>query len=328
MKLSNIVFIATLITLITSISGCKGQSANQVIRIGHTLDTKHSVHLALVHMAEKLAEYSNGEMSIKLYPNGQLGSEREMVELLQIGSLAMTKVSAATLEGFVDDMKVFGLPYVFVSTDHRWQVLDSDIGHDILASVQSSHLVGLGYMDAGSRSFYTCENQVTEPKDIIGKKIRVMSSQNAVNMVTAFGGAATPMSWGELYAALQQKVVDGAENNLPSYYSSRHYEVCKNFSLNEHTAIPDVVVASEHVFNSLNTQQQTWLRMAMNDAVIMQKKLWLQAENEALAEIKKAGVTVITPDKKPFMQLVKPIHEQYKHTKVGEYVERIQQLAP
>lgn len=309
------------------VMGCQGQSAKEVIRVGHTLDTKHSVHQALELMAERLEHYSNGEMSLKIYANGQLGSERQMVELLQIGSLAMTKVSAATLEGFVDDMKIFGLPYVFQSRDHRWQVLGGDIGQEILSSVEKSNLVGLGYMDAGSRSFYTCESQVQIPTDVEGKKIRVMGSQNAVNMISAFGGAATPLSFGELYAALQQGVVDGAENNPPSYYSSRHYEVCKHYTLNEHTSIPDVIVASQHIFESLNEQQQEWLMKAMNDGIDMQKRLWEQAENDALTAVQAAGVTVVEPDKTPFIELVTPLHDEHNGTAIGDYLSRIKALA-
>ena len=309
------------------LSAC-GEKNNQVVlRVGHTLDTKHSVHKALEHMAERLNVYSNGSMEIKLYPSGQLGSERQMVELLQIGSLAMTKVSAATLEGFADDMRVFGVPYVFQSKDHLWQVLGGDVGNEILSSITASHLVGLGYMDAGSRSFYVCDKSVNTPADVVGKKIRVMNSQNAVKMVGAYGGAATPLSWGELYAALQQGVVDGAENNPPSFHLSRHYEVCKFYSINEHTSIPDVVVASKHIYDSLTEQQKVWLNQAMADAVVKQKQLWHAAEEFALSEVTKAGVVVTYPDKAPFIEAVKPIHAQYKGSKIGQYIERIGAMA-
>lgn len=317
----------SIFALIMTLSGCQQAEKGKVLRVGHTLDTSHSVHIALEHMANRLHHYSNGTMSLNIYPNGSLGSEREMVELLQIGSLAMTKVSAATLEGFVNDMKLFGLPYVFRSRGHRWQVLSGNVGTQILKSTEQSNLVGLGYMDAGSRSFYTCNAQVNKPDDIAGKKIRVMSSQNAVNMVNAYGGSPTPLSWGELYAALQQGVVDGAENNPPSFYSSRHYEVCKYYTLNEHTSIPDVVVASQHIYQSLNNQQQKWLSRAMNDAVNMQKKLWFQAEQDALTAVKAAGVSIVYPEKQPFMNLVMALHEPFNGTKIGEYLQQIKQVS-
>lgn len=305
------------------LQGCGTEEKQQVLRVGHTLDSSHVVHKSLEYMSERLSHYSNGEMALKLYPNGQLGSEREMVELLQIGSLAMTKVSAAAMEGFVADMQVFSLPYIFRSRDHRWNVLQGEVGNDILASIEQAHLTGLGFFDAGSRSFYTCSEMVQSPAQVVGKKIRVMNSQTAVKMIDAFGGAATPISWGELYAALQQGVVDGAENNPPSYYSSRHYEICKNYSLNEHTSVPDIIIASKYLFESLNSQQQTWLTQAMNDATEFQKSQWLAAENHALSEMQKQGVTVIYPDKTPFFEAVKPFHQSYQGTLVGDYLTRI-----
>ncbi len=277
----------------------------------------------MLFMSERLEHHSNGAMNLKLYPSGQLGSERELVELLQIGSLAMTKVSAATLEGFVDDMRLFGLPYVFSSRDQRLAVLESDIGKDILNSLNYARLQGLGYFDAGSRSFYTCKKSVQKPSDVEGSKIRVMNSLNAVKMVEAFGGAATPISWGELYAALQQGVVDGAENNPPSFYLSRHYEICPNYTLNEHTSIPDVIIMSQHIFDNLTETQRGWLKLAMADAAKKQGEMWLAAENEALAAVKEAGVTVTYPDKAPFIAAVKHLHAKYDDSIVGEYLKRI-----
>jgi len=304
---------------------CTPSNKALILRVGHTLDTEHAVHKSLIYMNERLLDYSRGDMSLKLYANGQLGSEREMVELLQIGSLAMTKVSAAAMEGFVPQMKVFSLPYIFTDREHRWRVLQGEVGVDILKTVENAHLTGLGYFDAGSRSFYTCKGMVHSPQDIEGKKIRVMSSQTAIKMVDAFGGAATPISWGELYAALQQGVVDGAENNPPSYYLSHHYEICPFYSLNEHTSVPDVIIASKHIFDSLNLQQQQWLMFAMKDAVEYQKSLWLESESIALTAVKSAGVEVIYPDKKPFFKAVIPFHATYKNTPVGMLLKRIQQ---
>ncbi|AWB66096.1 TRAP transporter substrate-binding protein DctP [Saccharobesus litoralis] len=312
-----------LIGLTWLIVGCMDGGDKVVLRMGHTLDTEHSVHKAMVHMAQRLAHYSNGTMEIIIYPSAQLGNEREMVELLQIGSLAMAKVSAATIEGFVPEMKVFSLPYIFQSRDHRWSVLNSDIGKSLLYEAQKAHLVGLGFYDAGSRSFYMTDTKVETPKDLISKKIRVMESQTAVRMVEAFGGAATPISFGELYAALQQGVVDGAENNPPSFYLSRHYEISQYYILNEHTSVPDVVMGSKHIYDNLTAQQKQWLELAMADSVELQKELWRAGELEALAEVKKAGVEVIYPDKAPFVNAVKDFHASFKGTRIGNYLERI-----
>ncbi|WP_111979385.1 TRAP transporter substrate-binding protein [Algibacillus agarilyticus] len=309
--------------LLTGLNACGGNNEKVVLRMGHTLDTEHSVHKAMLHLAERLALYSDGQMEMLIYPSAQLGSEREMVELLQIGSLAMTKVSAAAIEGFVPEMKVYSLPYIFTDREHRWDVLQSSIGQALLKETEAAHLVGLGYYDSGSRSFYMTDTEVHTPKDLISKKIRVMESQTAVKMINAFGGAATPISFGELYAALQQGVVDGAENNPPSFYLSRHYEICRYYILDEHTSVPDVVLASKHIMEGLTAQQRAWLDAAVADSVELQKTLWLEAEQHALSEVKAAGVEIIYPDKAPFVDAVTEFHASFKGTKVGVYLEQI-----
>lgn len=315
-----------LMCLLIGLSACAEKDDTVVLRIGHSLDVEHSVHKAMAHMGERLALYSDNTMQIKLYPSAQLGSEREMLELLQIGSLAMTKVSAAAIEGFVPEMKLYGVPYLFRDNDHRWQVLESEIGKQLLDYTQKAHLVGLGYYDAGSRSFYTTERKVKTPEDLPGLKIRVMQSPSAVAMVNTMGGTATPISFGELYAALQQGVVDGAENNPPSFFLSRHYEISKYYVLDEHTSVPDVVIASKHIFDNLTPQQQTWLQMAVDDSIVLQKKLWKELEERSLREVKAAGVEVIYPDKQPFVDALAPLYESYEGTAIGDYIERIRNV--
>ena len=316
-----------LFAMLFVLSGCKQQDDTVVLRIGHALDEQHSVHKAMAYMGERLALYSDNKMQIVLYPSAQLGSEREMLELLQIGSLAMTKVSAAAIEGFVPEMKIYGVPYLFKDNDHRWAVLQGDVGKRILESVDKAHLKGMGYYDAGSRSFYTTEQRVEVPADLQGQKIRVMQSPSAVSMVNTMGGTATPISFGELYSALQQGVVDGAENNPPSFFLSRHYEISKYYVLDEHTAVPDVIVASKHIFDNLTEQQQQWLQQAFDDSVKLQKTLWKELEERSLEEVKKAGVEVIYPDKQPFVDSVQSLYQEYEGTVIGGFINEIQAMA-
>lgn len=296
------------------------------LTLGHTLDTRHVVHIAMEHMAEKLAEYSNGTMIIEIYPGGQLGSEREMIELLQIGSLSMTKVSASPLEGFVPEMKIFSIPYLFRDRSHFWKVLDSDIGQNLLKKTDAVRLKGMAYYDAGSRSFYTSAAPIRTPDDLIGKKIRVLNSPTAMAMVKSLGGAAAPIAWGELYAALQQGVVDGAENNPPSYYLSRHYETARYYTLDEHTFVPDIIIASLPVWDSLNKEQQAWLQQAMDDSVIFQKSLWQKASDDALAAVIAEGVEVIYPDKQAFRDKVVEFHASYDGTVVAQQIKLIKSM--
>lgn len=317
---------AVIATLAAFLGGCGSQDDVTVLKLAHALDTSHSVHKGMVHMAEQLDEYSGGKMRIDIYPSGQLGAERESVELLQIGSLAMTKVSTAPLEAFVPSMKVFGIPYLFNDRDHYFRVLDSEIGKSLLESTEVTRVRGLGYYDSGSRSFYTKDTPIRSPADLAGLKIRVMQSQTAVQMVSALGGSPTPISFGEIYTALQQGVVDGAENNAPSFYLSGHYETAKYYSLDEHTAVPDILLISTHIWYSLTDQERQWLQAAVDDSVVYQRELWKQSTEDALAAVKEAGVEVIYPDKAPFQAAVADMKASFEGTEIGELIRAIEEM--
>jgi TRAP-type C4-dicarboxylate transport system substrate-binding protein len=194
--------------------------------------------------------------------------------------------------------------------------LDGPIRQQLLNEGEQYWLKGLGYYDAGSRSFYTKDKPVNTPDDLEGQKIRVMESVTAMDMVSSLGGSPTPISWGELYTALQQGVVDGAENNPPSFYLSRHYEVAKYYTLDEHTVLPDVLLAGTYLWDKLMPEEQGWLKQAVDASVVYQRKLWLEAENEALEAVQKAGVTIIRPDKTLFSEKIKDSFEKYKEDKM------------
>jgi len=278
-------------------------------------------------MAKRVSEISEGKMEIKIYPGGQLGPERTCVELLQIGSLDMTKVSTAVMEGFVPTYRVLGLPYMFRDKEHAYKVLDGEIGKDLLLEGTDYWLRGLCFYDAGSRSFYTKEQPVNSPDDLKGLKIRVMKSNTAVQMVRALGGSPTPISWGELYTALQGGVVDGAENNPPSFYLSHHYEVCKYYSLNEHTTVPDILLISTHTWNKLTSKEKEWIDQAVKESVVLQRKLWEESEKEALKAVSEAGVKIIYPDKKLFAEKVEKLTDNYKsNKKLYSYIQRIRSV--
>ncbi len=305
-----------LLILILFIAQCSGAKETKVLKLAHGLDTGHPVHLGMEYMAKRLAEKSGGKLAIQIYPSAQLGGERECIELLQIGSLAITKVSAATMENFAPNFRVLGLPYLFKDREHLFRVLNGDIGERLLKEGEDFRLMGLCYYDAGSRSFYTKDAPVNSPDDLVGKKIRVMKSATAVNMVNALGGSPTPISFGELYSALQQGVVDGAENNPPSFFFSRHYEVCKYYSLDEHTSVPDVLLVSLTWWNELSAQEKKWLKEAALESVPVQRKLWSDSEEESLKAVEAEGVTITRPDKSLFAEKSAPLLEAYKDDKV------------
>ena len=293
------------------VASCAKLTETKSLKLAHGLDTNHPVHKGMVYMAERVKEKSHGKLKIEIYPSQQLGTERQNLELLQIGSLAMTKVSAAVLENFAPSIQVFSLPYIFRDKTHAYKVLDGPLGKKLLLQGEKFWLRGLTYFDAGYRSFYSKE-PIRTPDDLKGKKIRVQESVTAMNLVRSLGGAPTPISWGELYTALQQGVVDGAENNPPSFYLSRHYEVCKYYTLNEHTAVPDILVISTVAWNRLNEQEQNWLQEAADEAKFYQRKLWEEAEAKAFEEVQKAGVEIIHPDKSLFAEKTRPMLDEYK----------------
>lgn len=313
-----------LILLIMLLIGCNSNSSKRIIRLGHGLDVTHSVHKAMVKADGYLNELSGGEMRIQIYPNQQLGSERECLELLQIGSLDMAKVSGAVMENFAPKLKIFGLPFLFNNKEHLFKVLDGPIGKELLNEGYDFWLKGIGYYDSGSRSFYTRDRPVENPKDLEGLKIRVQESATAFEMVKRLGGSPTPISWGELYTAIQQGVIDGAENNPPSFYLSRHYEVCKYYIVDEHTMIPDILLVSTHLWNRMSSQEQQWLQKAIDLSVPYQRELWIKSENESLKAVIDAGVVVSYPEKLAFQEATLPMLESFKQDpEIAELIERI-----
>ncbi|NNM06399.1 MAG: TRAP transporter substrate-binding protein [Gemmatimonadetes bacterium] len=311
---------------VIALAGCRPDEGGRVLKLAHALDTSHPVHLAMVHMADRADELSGGRMRIEIHPSGQLGEERELIEMLQIGSIAMTKVSASPLESFVPEMGIFSIPYLFRDQDHLWQVVDGDIGRKLLAAGVDYNLRGLGYYDAGPRSFYTTNTPVRTPNDLAGLKIRVQQSNTSVRMVRVLGGSATPIDWGELYSALQQGVVDGAENNPPSFFLSRHYEVCRYYTLDEHTWVPDVLLISTHVWDDLTLQEREWLQEAADASVTEQRRLWRESTLESLDRVRAAGVEIIRPDKEAFRRAAEPMFEDYRGTPTYELLQAIQEV--
>lgn len=315
-------------SLILLLGACNKVKKAKEIKLAHGLNVDHPVHKAMEFMAERIDEKSGGELKIKVYPSQQLGTERECLELLQIGSLGMTKVSAAVLENFTPSIRVFSLPYLFRNDEHYLKVLRGEIGRELLLQSQEFWLRGLTYYDSGKRSFYTKDRPIRKPGDLQGLKIRVQESVMAIELIQTLGGSPTPISWGELYTALQQGVVDGAENNSPSFFSSRHYEVCNFYSIDQHTAIPDLLLISTIWWNKLSSQEQQWLQEAADESSVYQFKIWKEAEKEAMKAVKEAGVEIIYPEKEPFIEKVESLYQSYKNQdpELYELARRIQEV--
>jgi tripartite ATP-independent transporter DctP family solute receptor len=308
------------------LSSCQRKRDFQILKLAHGLDTEHPVHKAMVFMAQRVKEKSAGRVRIDIYPSEQLGNERELIEQLQVGAISMAKASSSPIEGFIPKMRVFGLPYLFHDSNHFWNVLTGPIGKEILAAGEPVGLKGLCFYDAGARSFYTRDKLIESPADLKGMKIRVQKSEMAIKMIKAMGGSATPIDWGELYTSLQQGVVDGAENNPPSFYSSMHYEVCRYYILDEHTRCPDVLMISTFVWNKLSPEFQRILQESADESVIYQRQLWDRKEKESLDAVEKAGVIITHPDKAPFREATKSLWEEFENTEIGHIARQITEV--
>jgi len=303
-----------------------GSTSRKVLKLGHSLDTAHPVHKAMEFMKQRIEELSGGEVTVDIYPSSVLGSETQCIEQLQNGSLAMTKTSAAAMENFIPAMSVYGLPYVFRDSDHYWNVLNGDVGKRLLKQGEAKFLRGLCYYDGGSRNFYTKETPIRTPDDLKGLKIRVMNSKTAIDMVKAMGGSPTPIAWGELYSALAQGTVDGAENNPPSFTSNKHYEVCKHFTLDGHTRIPDMLLISSKIWKKLDPQVQAWVQQAADESVDFQRKLWEEKTLESLEQAKAEDVTDHEVDTAAFAAKVAPMLAGVENPEVRELLKKIAEV--
>ena len=319
-------FIATAIVALairTSGTSRGGSGDVRVLRLGHGLSADHPVHQAMVHMADRLKELSGGTLDLQIYPGGMIGSEDECFKQAQNAQIEFAKCSAAVLDGSVPEFQVVGAPFLFRDSDHFWAVMNGEIGKSLLKKIDG--LMGICYFDAGARSVYSTKKPVRSAGDMKGLKIRTQKSSIAMESMEALGASPTPISWGELYTALSQGTVDAAENNIPSFVTGRHFEVCKYFAFTEHQRVPDVLVMSGKIWESLTPEQQGWIEQAAAEANAFQREAWRKSEeaNEEIA--REAGVEFIKIDRAPFIELSKPVYEKFS-PELRELAERIKEV--
>lgn len=296
--------------------GCtKSKVDDDVIfmRLAHNMAEDHPIHTSLAEFEKLVEEKSNGEINIEIYPNGILGSEREVIELTQTGAIDIAKVSTGALESFNKQYTAFGIPYVFDGLEHYYEVMDNrEIMDELYESTSESGFMGLTYYDSGVRSLYTKNKPIMHPDDLKGLKIRVMQSPTAIRMIELLGGAATPMSFGEVYTGLQQGVIDGAESNETALTTNKHGEVAKDFSYNEHTIVPDLTIMNSKLYSSLSDDHKDIIKEAALESTEFHKVIWNESIETAKKEAQAMGVNFHYPDKKPFQEAVMPLHEEFK----------------
>lgn len=277
-------------------------------------------------MGQKLEEATGGRLCIEVFHSAQLGEEKDSIEQTQFGVIDLDRVSLGPFNNIIPETQVPSLPYIFRSVDHMHKVMDGPIGEEILAAFSEHDLIGLAFYDGGSRSFYNSQKPITSVEDLEGMKFRVMQSDLFVDMVGALGANATPLPYGEVYSSIQTGVIDGAENNWPSYDSSGHFEVAKYYTLDQHLIVPEVLVMSKKTFDGLSPEDQAAVRQAAKDSVPAMREMWAAREKESEDKIRAAGVEIVSDiDKTPFIEAMVPVYEKYVTSdKLKDLVARIQ----
>jgi tripartite ATP-independent transporter DctP family solute receptor len=281
---------------------------------------------AVENMGKKLSKATNGKLSVAMYPSMQLGGEKEAIEQAQVGAIAFARVSVGALGPVVDDLNVFNLPYVFRNTAHAQKVMDGEIGKELLDKVTNSGkgIVGLCWMDAGARSFYDTKHPIKTMADLKGLKVRVMGNPMFVEMANSMGANGIAMGYDQVFTSLQTGVIDGAENNPPSFVFDNHYQVAKYYTLDEHLIVPEMLVMSKKTWDALSPADQALVKKLSREAQLEERTLWEQYEKAAMDKAKAAGIEVITvSDKKAFQDAVKPVWDKYG-PKYADMIKRIQ----
>ena len=289
-------------------------NAETVLRSSDTHPDGYPTVEAVKYMGDLLKQRTDGRYSIEVYHSAQLGEEKDTIEQTQSGVIDLDRVSMGPFNGIVPETAVPSLPYMFRSVEHMRHVMDGPIGDEILKAFEAHNLVGLAFYDSGARSFYNTKKDITSMADMKGMKFRVIQSDVFVDMVNALGANATPMAYGEVYSALQTGVIDGAENNWPSFESAKHYEVAKHYTLDEHQIVPEVLVMSKASWDKLSPEDQAIVRQAAKDSVVKMRELWDAQEKKSRDIVEKAGVKVSGIDKQPLIDAMKPVYDKYLST--------------
>ena len=299
-------------------------SAQTVLRSSDTHPDGYPTVEAVKYFGELVKERTAGRYAVELYHSAQLGEEKDTIEQVRAGVIDLNRISMAPFNGLIPETTVPSLPYIFRSEDHMHKVMDGAVGDQIAAAFDQVGLVLLAFYDGGARSFYNSKKPINSLADLAGMKFRVIQSDIFVDMVAALGANATPMPYGEVYSAIETGVIDGAENNFPSYDTAKHAEVAKFYSLDEHTLVPEAFVMAKSSWDKLTPEDQAIFKAAAKESVARQRELWTAKVKESRAKVEAAGSQITTPDKQPFIDAMGPVYEKHvKDDKLKAMVEAI-----
>ncbi|MFD1880469.1 TRAP transporter substrate-binding protein [Paracoccus pacificus] len=302
--------------LATAAGVAAAQACDVTLRSSDTHPDGYPTVEGVKFMAKQVEEKTNGRVCIEVFPSSQLGEEKDTIEQTQFGVIDMVRASFGSFNNIVPEAQLLSLPYLFRDVEHMYKVMDGPIGQETLVKAFEAHdLVPLAYYDGGSRSFYNSQKPIKSIDDLKGMKFRVMQSDVFVDMMGALGANATPMPYGEVYSAIQTGVIDGAENNYPSFDTSGHAEVAKYYTQDQHLMVPEVVAMSKLSWDKLSPEDQAIVRQAALDSVPVERKLWAEQEKASEEKVKAAGVEIIKDiDKTPFIEAMVPVYEKYVTT--------------
>ena len=301
--------------------------AQTVLRSSDTHPDGYPTVEAVKYFGELIEERTDGRYSVEVYHSAQLGQEADTIEQVRSGVIDLNRVSMAPWNSLVPLTMIPSLPYLFTSPDHARKVMAGEIGDEIAAGFEQHGVVVLAFYDGGARSFYNSKKPINTVADLAGLKFRVIQSDVFVDMVAALGATATPMPYGEVYSSIETGVIDGAENNFPSYESAKHFEVAKNYSLDEHTIVPEVFVMSKIAWDKLSDEDKEIFKQAGKESMEKQWELWDARVAESRKIVEEAGSQITTPDKQPFIDAMAPVYEKYVNTpELKDLVARIQAI--
>lgn len=305
----------------------EGQSNGTVyFRLADNQPSDHPTVQADKEFARLVEEKTNGRIVIKVYDGEQLGSETEALEQIQFGGIDFARVSVGIVAEISPQLNVLLLPYIYKDSDHMWRVLNSEIGDFFLESIEDKKLIGLTWYDAGARNFYNSVREIKRLSDLKGLKFRVMESQLMIDMAKSLGVSVIPMPYKEVYSAIQQGVIDGAENNYPSYDTSFHYEVAKYYTVNEHVRIPEVLIASQKIKDRISEEDFEIIKACAKQSQTFQRAKWIEKEKKSEKKLKDKGVIITRiENRSEFVEAVKPLYTQYAG-RYGEIIRKLQEM--
>lgn len=278
--------------------------------------------------AELVEERTNGRIRILVQPEGVLGNELDVIQQLQFGGIDFARVSLSQIAGDIPELNVLQMPYIYVDSAHMWRVLDGRIGEEflrIVSDISENEMIALSWYDAGARNFYNNVKPITCLEDIAGMKIRVQESEMMADVVEALGAVACPSGYADVYANLERKLVDGAENNWPSYEAMQHYEVAKYYTVDEHTRVPELQICSEHTWNKLSAEDQEIIRECARASALYERQLWSRREEMSRQTAIAHGTEVVelsSEEKQRFQTAVSEVYEKY----CGDYMDIIEEI--